>query len=219
MVLCDVGNTFLHFFYKGGIWKEKPNALLPKKPEVCIYYISVNKKTEQKLLASHKNCIDLAPYFEINTGYNGIGIDRIAACAGIESGIVVDAGSAITIDIVQENVHLGGYILPGLQAYKDSYKSISSVLNYDIDLSTKLDALPLDTQAAISFGCIKSIILMIGDSAKGKKIVFTGGDGKFFSRFFDNSIFDDSVVFKGMQKAYQNFIKQKESCDDNNRFA
>lgn len=219
MVLCDVGNTFLHFFYKGEIRKEKLDALKPKKPEVCIYYISVNKKAEKKLLASHRNCINLAPYFEINTGYSGIGIDRIAACAGIESGIVVDAGSAITIDIVQDNVHLGGYILPGLQAYRDSYKSISNALDYDIDLSTKLDALPLNTRAAISFGCIKSIILMIGDSARGKKITFTGGDGKFFSRFFENSIFDEAVVFKGMQKAYENFIKQKDSCNDNNRFA
>ena len=38
-------------------------------------------------------------------------------------------------------------------------------------------------------------------AAKVKKIYFTGGDGKFFAKFFENSIFDNTLVFKGMQKA------------------
>lgn len=209
MVFCDIGNSYLHFFYKGRIWRESPQKIAPKRQDVPIFYISVNPKSEQKLLSSHKNCINLAPYFALNTAYRGIGIDRVAACVGVENGLVVDAGSAITIDIMQAGVHLGGFILPGLRAYRNLYKSISPALAQDFDLAIDLDALPQSTRAAISFGSIKSIVLMIKDSAKEKKIIFTGGDGKFFSRFFEESMFDDTIVFKGMQKAYENYLAQK----------
>ena len=33
MLLCDIGNTFLHFYHKGKIWKEKPYALTKKKKD------------------------------------------------------------------------------------------------------------------------------------------------------------------------------------------
>ena len=35
-------------------------------------------------------------------------------------------------------------------------------------------------------------------------IVRTGGDGKFFSKFFSNSIFDRTLIFRGMLKAIKN---------------
>ena len=208
MVFCDIGNTFLHFFYKGRIWKERPNKLSPKRQDVKIFYISVNPKSEKKLLASHSSCVNLAPYLTLNTGYRGMGIDRVAACVGVRDGIVVDAGSAITVDVMQCGVHLGGYILPGLSTFRGLYKGIP-VLDQDFDLAVDVDRLPHNTKAAISYGVIKSILLMIVDTAKGKQIVFTGGDGKFFSRFLSQEhscMFDETIVFKGMQQAYENYI-------------
>ena len=44
MLLCDIGNTFLHFYHKGKIWKEKPYSLSKKKENLLIYYISVNER-------------------------------------------------------------------------------------------------------------------------------------------------------------------------------
>lgn len=209
MVFCDIGNTFLHFFYKGRIWRESPNKLSPKRQDVKIFYISVNPKSEKKLLASHSACVNLAPYFSLNTAYRGMGIDRVAACVGVGDGIIVDAGSAITVDIMQNGVHLGGYILPGLGAFRQLYKTIAPVLSRDFDLAVDLDRLPQNTRSALSYGVIKSILLMIDDSAKGKQIVFTGGDGKFFSRFLSQEhscVFDETIVFKGMQQAYSNYL-------------
>lgn len=202
MLLCDIGNTFFHFFYRGRVWREEPNALTRKNEDYCIYYISVNARNERKLLESHSNCQNIADLIALDTIYKGLGIDRKAACFGIDNGIIIDAGSAITIDIIQERVHLGGYIMPGIESYKKMFSKID-VLNVEFNLGVSLDSIPQNTRDAVSYGCLKSIVLSIESVAKDNFIYFTGGDGKFLSRFFPNSLFDNTLVFKGMQKALE----------------
>ena len=202
MILCDIGNTFFHFFYKGRVWREEPNNLSRKNEDYCIYYISVNHRNERKLLESHSNCQNIANSINLDTIYKGLGIDRKAACFGIDNGIIIDAGSAITIDIIQERVHLGGYIMPGIESYKKMFSKIE-VLNVELNLGVSLESIPQNTRDAVSYGCLKSIILSIQSVAKNNLIYFTGGDGKFLSRFFPNSLFDNTLVFKGMTKALE----------------
>lgn len=202
MILCDIGNTFFHFFYRGRVWREEPNALTRKNEDYCIYYISVNARNERKLLESHSNCQNIADLIALDTIYKGLGIDRKAACFGIDNGIIVDAGSAITIDIIQERVHLGGYIMPGIESYKKMFSKID-VLNVELNMGVSLDSIPQNTRDAVSYGCLKSIVLSIESVAKDNFIYFTGGDGKFLSRFFPNSLFDNTLVFKGMIKALE----------------
>ena len=206
MLLCDVGNTFLHFYHNGKIWKEKPYALSKKKENLPIYYISVNERFERCLLASHPYCVNIGEYIEIESEYKGLGVDRRAACKAVQDGVIIDAGSAITADIMQNGIHLGGYIMPGLGAYRKMCADISTVLDIKIEPSVNLSALPQNTSDALSFGAIKSVILMIKNTTRTKKIFFTGGDGKFFARFFENAIYDNTLVFKGMQKALQKHI-------------
>lgn len=201
VVLCDIGNSYLHFYYSGKIWREKANDLTHKKPHIPIYYISVNSNFERKLLDSHNKCINLAPYIEINTSYQGLGIDRKAVCKAVPHGVIIDAGTAITIDIMENGQHLGGYILPGITSYQSFYREISPVLDVHLDFSVNLTAPPRNTKEAVSFGILKSILLMIKHTSQTKKIYFTGGDGKFFAKFFENAIFDNTLVFKGMLHA------------------
>ncbi len=206
MLLCDIGNTYLHFFCKGKMWKEKPSSIAKKNPEMPIYYISVSKKNEKKLLESHSRCVNIEKFLKLDTAYKGLGVDRKAACLAIQDGIIVDAGSAITIDIMQSGIHLGGYILPGLSNYKRLFSSIDA-LRMDFNFDISLVSLPQNTRDAISFGCIRSIVLTIQNVAKDDCVYFTGGDGKFLSRFFDRSIYDNTLVFKGMLKVLQNNLK------------
>ena len=206
MLLCDIGNTFLHFYHKGRIWKEKPYALTKKKENLPIYYISVNERFERCLLASHPHCVNVNEHIELQTQYVGLGVDRKAACRAIDNGVIIDAGSAITADVMQEGVHIGGYIMPGLEAYRRMYSDISSVLNREIEPGVNLSILPQNTADAISFGVLKSVILMIKNTSRTKKLYFTGGDGKFFARFFENAIYDNTRVFKGMQKVLEKQI-------------
>ncbi|MBD5166946.1 MAG: type III pantothenate kinase [Helicobacter sp.] len=198
MVLCDIGNSYLHFYYSGRVWKvqaerlERDEALLP------MYYVSVNQKKTKYLLEMFPEAINLTPYMLLDTAYIGLGADRIAACKGVSDGVIVDAGSAITIDVMQDNMHLGGCILPGLAVYGKMYRAISPMLGSELNLAIEFNAFPQNTRDALSYGALKSIILTIESIAKNKKLYFTGGDGKFLARFFTGAIQDDSLVFKGM---------------------
>lgn len=206
MILCDVGNTFFHFFQEGRIWKESFERLQTKAED--IFYISVNPLAEKKLCQYNQNAIDLAPYFSLETRYQGLGIDRIAACKSIFDGVVIDAGSAITIDVMQQGVHLGGYILPGVTSYIEMYKRISPALDVLPSLSTELNALPQNTKEALGYGMLKSIIGLIDEASKEKNIYFCGGDGKFFSKFFAKGIYDETLIFRGMEKALEHYYEK-----------
>jgi type III pantothenate kinase len=202
MILCDIGNSNVDFYHDGKIWSLSIEEFDSFVPQEDIYYISVNPKFDKKLKKDSK-FIDIQEYFELDTIYQGMGIDRIAACYTISDGIVVDAGSAITVDIMNNSIHLGGYILPGINAYKKCYGSISELLDKKINPNIIIDALPQKTEDAISYGAIKSILLMLKDTCRDKKVYFTGGDGQFFSKFFTKSIYDRSLIFRGMKKAIE----------------
>ncbi|TLD84032.1 type III pantothenate kinase [Helicobacter sp. MIT 11-5569] len=200
MILCDIGNSFLHFYYRGRIWKEDKHALSQKDPNEIIIYISVNKDSTKALLRSHKRCFDLCDYLNLDTTYKGLGIDRIAACMAINDGVIVDAGSALTVDVMHQGIHLGGFIMPGISQYRKMFSNIT-ILDQEINLAVDLHSFPQNTKDAISYGMLKSIILTLQTTTKNKRIHFTGGDGKFLSHFFENCFYDDLLVFKGMQKA------------------
>lgn len=206
MILCDVGNSFFHFYQEGRIWKESLEKLQTKSKD--IFYISVNALAEKKLCQANQHAINLAPYFSLNTTYQGLGIDRIAVCECIFDGVVIDAGSAITIDVMQEGVHLGGYILPGITSYIEMCRKISPALDVLPSLSMEFDALPQNTQEALGYGMLKSMIGLIDEISREKSIYFCGGDGKFFSKFFTKSIYDETLIFRGMKKALERYGKK-----------
>lgn len=202
MILCDIGNSNVDFFHDGKIWTISLEEFENYKPKEKIYFISVNDNITKKL-QMNSNFINLEPYFKFDTIYQGLGIDRIAACSAIKDGIVVDAGSAITVDIVSNSQHLGGFILPGLSAYEKCFSGISDRLKFRLNPNIDLDALPQMTADALSYGVIKPTIMIITDTCKDKKIYFTGGDGKFFSKYFKNSIYDRTLIFRGMKKTIE----------------
>lgn len=196
MILCDIGNTTASFWEDGKITKFSVSKF-PKTNEK-VYFISVNDKLNKKL--SNENFINLEPFMCLNTSYEGLGIDRAMACYTIKTGLVVDAGSAITLDIISNGIHLGGAILPGLSAYLETYSNISPRLKINLNSQIDPNSLPQQTSDAVSYGIIKPILLLIKEMANGKQIYFTGGDGAFFERFFENSIYCKDLVFLGMKK-------------------
>ena len=202
MYLCDIGNSNVDFYHDGKVWSLSLSEFQKYTTKERVYYISVNESVNE-WIGSRKNFIDLEPYFNFDTIYQGLGIDRIAACSAIKDGMVVDAGSAITVDIMANGLHLGGFILPGLMAYQECYKRISPRLDVTINPNVALDALPQKTKDAISYGIMKPILMILQENCKDKHIFFTGGDGQFFSRFFSHSIYDKTLIFRGMQKVIE----------------
>lgn len=198
MIICDIGNTNVKMYEDGRFWQKSIDEFYNFKTEDKVFYICVNKNIEN-YLSKYKNFINLEPYIEFDTVYNGLGIDRIAVCRAIKDGIVVDAGSAITVDIMSNGIHLGGYILPGFQSYSYAYKNISPILDKQINPHVSLDTLPQNTLDAISYAVVKSILLILKETSNNKKIYFTGGDGQYLSSFFEQSIYDKILVFKGLK--------------------
>lgn len=203
MILCDIGNSTVDFYHDGKIWSQNLKEFESYVPKEKVYYISVNNKMNLKL-SKIDNFINIEDKFKFDTIYQGMGIDRIAACYTVNDGIVVDAGSAITVDVMSNGLHLGGYILPGIQAYIECYSGISNKLSTRLNPNVILDALPQKTEDAVSYGTIKPILLILEDTCKSRNVYFTGGDGKFFSKFFKKSIYDRSLIFRGMLKAIEN---------------
>ena len=198
MILCDIGNTTFHFLINEEHQKYFLDEKLPKFDET-IYFISVNEDATKKLKNTYTDCIDLEQYLEFKTIYQGMGSDRKVACVGYDNAIIVDAGSAVTVDIMKNSRHQGGIILPGVNNLNGLYKQISSKLGYEINTKVNLDKIPLCTQDAISYSILKSIILPIKELALEEQIIFTGGDGEFLSRFFDNCIYKKDLIFENMK--------------------
>lgn len=198
MILCDIGNTTFHFLINGVHEKYFLDEELPKLNET-IYFISVNKEATKKLYRSYTTCIDLEECFSFKTSYIGMGIDRKVACYNEKKSIIVDAGSAITVDLIKESKHMGGFILPGFTYLKKTYKDISPILDHEINTKVNLDKIPLCTKDAISYSILKSIILPIQDLAQNSQIIFTGGDGKTLSKYFENCVYKEDLIFEKMK--------------------
>jgi len=173
MVLVDIGNTNYHIYKDGNITHIKNICSFEEK----VYYISVNNEKEKDLLIKNPHAINLKNYVKFKTRYEGLGIDRIMACKSIKDGVVVDAGSAITVDIMENARHLGGFISPGIYAFKKAFGTISEVLKLE-PLPLK-NNLPNSTDEALNWGSIGAVKCLIEKVAENKKIYFTGGDGKF----------------------------------------
>lgn len=211
MILCDIGNTTFHFKTKDKDFKlgvETKIKDLPKfdkfNKNEKIYFISVNEKASKKLLKRYPGAVDIEKILEFKTKYEGMGVDRKVVCSAVKNGIIIDAGSAITVDIMKNSQHLGGYILPGLGSYQKIYPQISKKLKFDFKNDINLDKIPLKTNSAICYAMFDGIVQSIKKQYETFELplYFTGGDGKVLIRYFKKipASYDKNLVFKGMKK-------------------
>jgi len=144
-----------------------------------------------------------------------LGADRLAAAVGANylfpnrTVLVVDFGTAITIDLVSNDAHFkGGNISPGLTT---RFKALHHFTQRLPLLETSIDEVPLlgqSTQQAIKAGVQKGIefeiegyINQLSAIYPDLLILFTGGDAELFARTLKNNIFADSfLVLKGLNR-------------------
>jgi type III pantothenate kinase len=197
MLLCDVGNTSYHFLDGEKSYKREVGMYEPSSAKERVFYICVNPHAKN-ILEKLDNWIDLSGYVDISKYYDTMGIDRVFACEAIENGIIIDAGSAVTVDLVKEGVFSGGYIYPGINAMTQTYKNISSALDYSFNFELDLDKMPKNSQDAISYGYLKTLYKEV--TAHDTELFLTGGDAKEFARIFPHAKVDELLIFKGMKK-------------------
>lgn len=199
MILCDIGNTTFHFLVNGKHKKYFLDEKIPKFDDE-IYFVSVNKTATKKLKKINPQAKNIKKLMNFKTDYIGLGIDRAIASYFEKDSIIVDAGSAITVDIMENSNHMGGFILPGFRAFMKTYPKISKKLKFEFEKDINLDKIPLCTKDAIQYAMMKSIILPIKEVSLNKNIIFTGGDGKLLSKYFKNSVHKKDLIFENMKR-------------------
>jgi type III pantothenate kinase len=205
MTLCDIGNTSYHFLDENRSYKKSVSDFNPKEITEDVYFISVNAKVKEKL-SSLKNWIDLSEYVDMSNYYESMGVDRIFAVEAIESGVIVDAGSAITVDLVKNGVFMGGFIYPGVEAMRKTYANISEALEYSFNFECDLDIMPKNSQDAITYGFVKTLYSEV--ISHNMPIILTGGDALAFKKIFKDAKVDEELIFSGMKK----IIKKAKLC-------
>ncbi len=196
MKLCDIGNTNFSF---NDAEKFSTEHFDISSINERVYYIAVNHYWEKRL-ENEENWINLRDFVDFSKYYESMGIDRIMCMEAVNNALVVDVGSAITVDLIRNGHHQGGYIYPGFSAMEKTYKDISPrlevSLNFDIDLAT----MPKNTEDAISFGVIAPMVSYIRSLADKLPIIITGGDAEKLHNFLPCARIDEMLVFKGMKK-------------------
>ena len=122
-----------------------------------------------------------------------VGIDRLLAAwaavhrYGDSPMLIVDAGSAVTVDVVQNRTFCGGAILPGLHALSEVYPKLSAKLPLvpipDPKSVTRPSYPGTNTQDAIlnglywgTIGAIRQFYDMAFPKKGEAKLILTGGD-------------------------------------------
>jgi len=197
VILCDIGNTSYHFL-DGEKTSKLPTADFdPATVDEEVCYISVNPAVDEKL-AELPNWHDLRSCIDWQQYYTTMGVDRIMACEAVENGLIIDAGSAITVDIVTNGRFEGGFIYPGLEAMSACYRNISPRLDYSLNFELDLDKMPKNSRDAVSYGVLRTPYSEV--IRHNRKIYLTGGDAKALAKIFPEAVVDEQLLFKGMKK-------------------
>jgi len=127
--------------------------------------------------------------------YTTMGADRwLAMLAGFNQGVggccVVDCGSAVTVDYVDDTGrHLGGYITPGLRLMRKGLLSNTRQIHLPIEVLGRFDTRPgHSTEEAVGHGIelmlaalaqrvVRDVPKLLGDRAR---LLVTGGDAERF---------------------------------------
>ncbi|RLF31358.1 MAG: hypothetical protein DRN08_08025 [Thermoplasmata archaeon] len=233
MILVDIGNTTLHFgierygsiikdfrVYKKNFSRGRLKSILRHYPNQDIVVCSVApsvlkyfKKAGRKVYIIGKDI-----KVPIKSSYNkeDIGQDRLVnafAAKNIypDAKIIIDCGTAITIDILsKKGNYLGGFILPGINLYLDSLNSCE-LLSGKFMVKKTYRFIPKNTQESISAGLQESFPLMInGVIRKYKealeermnfriKVIITGGESTIVLRKLNFPyIYDSTLTLKGL---------------------
>lgn len=130
-----------------------------------------------------------------------LGVDRLAAavgvvkCMGYDDCLIVDFGTAITIDLVEGGVFKGGNISPGVRSRFRALHDYTQRLP-ECDPTDEVLTLGRNTRQAIEQGVMQGIVNEIEgyissfmDKNAKIMLIFTGGDAKFFDKRIKNAIF------------------------------
>ncbi len=149
-----------------------------------------------------------------------LGPDRLAAVIGADnikpnaSLLVIDSGTAVTYDFIQEGVYHGGNIAPGLQLRFRALHEFTSKLPL-CGYEGVIPLLGTDTETAIRSGVVNGMLFEMEGVVNALKashpdlyVFLTGGDAFFFeSRLKSANFVDYFLVLKGLNRILNYNVK------------
>lgn len=241
LLTIDAGNTRIKWglFDNSGnlsdtsacLHAELNTASLPTASQVII--ASVANEAVKKAMVSRfsaqavtfakptKSCRDLINAYA-NT--EQLGIDRWAAAVAAwqikkSPCLIVNAGTAITVDAIavndQQGRYIGGWITPGLHTMQQSLAQNTAQLeicggNQCFDAKNAMLGFGLDTQTSIKSGTMAAAIGMIqlgqqrlsASLEEPVNVIISGGDGKLIAEQCEQlglkTLMDEHLVLKGL---------------------
>lgn len=225
-LLIDVGNTSL----KAVLWQNAQiqpcniNNIPWPQITVVVYACVGRSELLNQLLAQAKThniaCFEAEVsrvLGSLQCAYQqvgNLGIDRWLALIGgytlypNTAAIVVDAGTATTIDVLNsQGQHLGGWILPGLDLMTSSLTQNTQRV-FDDANTPFTNELGKNTPNGLKNG---ALVATMGAIEQAKQhlntqnyvLLFAGGYGGLLQTYFSQSIFDSMLVMKGLNYWYE----------------
>lgn len=240
MILIDCGNSQLkaQYWQKGALsasyagpydagWSDHFSVWLGDRAAAHAYLASVLDADRQskleRVLTQHfgstvTRYASEAQALGVSNGYQQpaqLGVDRWLALIGaaqLVDGdcIVIDAGSAITLDLLrQDGQHLGGGILPGFNTSVEDFKQIFAYIDFSDPEIVETDNPGGSTAAAIQIDYAQSSIEVlpglvnrwISRLEENATLLLTGGDAYRVQRELTQPVRHiPDLVFQGMHR-------------------
>lgn len=153
-----------------------------------------------------------------------LGPDRIAAAVGAHllssasNTIIIDAGTAITIDLLKEDHYCGGVIIPGIGMRLKAMHHFTGKLPLLEKENRPFNNPGQSTDECVCMGAVQGARLEVaawtqywGFNLDDVLIYLTGGDAFYFDKIAKSGIFvDANLVLKGLNKIlHYNISKDK----------
>ncbi|ABR31214.1 pantothenate kinase [Thermosipho melanesiensis] len=147
-----------------------------------------------------------------------IGADRVANIIAAErdygkDAIVVDFGTAITIDILKEKSYEGGIIIPGFSMMINAlFKGTAKLPK--VELKPFNGFIGKDTESNIRIGIINTVVEGIGsvinkiknENFRDVPVIFTGGQSKIIMDYKRDVIYDLELGLRGIYYFYESVV-------------
>lgn len=118
--------------------------------------------------------------------------------------VVVDCGSAITIDYLDQNgQHQGGYIIPGLTTMQRSLLRHTAQIRYEaapLKVSLKPGNNTADAVTQGALFALHALAQRLAQDVGAGEMLITGGDGELFQRFAGVGEYSPDLVLDGLEK-------------------
>jgi len=216
--LCfDIGNTRIRYGLFGNDKLMEKGEGVPD-PDLLervnyIAYTSVSSRNYEKvsrIFQKKRNVLHLSAttqnILKINyTNPLTLGDDRVANALFIffkfRNGLIIDAGTFITFDLVRDNVHYPLAIIPGIYLLKEIYKRGDNLKKFTPEIGRI--ALPHSTSEAIASGLysilrgsFSEILSLL--SGPPDKIILTGGDAHILKDIISEAHLEEDATLWGI---------------------